>query len=319
MRVALVGLGAIGLSAHLPALLRHPSVDLVRCVDPDPERREIAAEQGIEVSPEIAAEAVDGVVLATPPWVTPHLAVRYAQAGLCVLAEKPVATSVEAARIYNELDDDQRRRVQVGLTYRHDPAIKQLKTWIEDGTLGTPILVRAHIYDEAHDARDSEHSKRITTTLEHGSPVVHEGAHLFDWLSHLLGGPPEDLNDAWSAATRPELPAANLVGARLSYPRGHQALVEFGWFTTALPRCELTFLGDRGLATLDGFSFDLRLSTSDGDRAVTFPGDRTTRCFDLQVQRFVELYDGTRKAGVPSLADGIAALRTAELVAGRAL
>ncbi|TDO69508.1 putative dehydrogenase [Kribbella sp. VKM Ac-2571] len=318
MRVALVGLGEIGLAAHLPALLRRPDVDVVQLVDPDPGRREIAAGQGIPARAELDPHAVDGVVLATPPWVTPELAVRSARAGLFVLAEKPIATSVEAARIYDQLDDEQRRRIQVGLTYRHDPAVRQLRTWIAAGTLGTPVLVRAHIYDEAHRPEDHEHTERITATLEHGTPVVHEGAHLFDWLSHLLGGQPQRVQDAWSSTTRPELPAPNLIGARLTYPNGHQALVEFGWFTTALPRCELTFLGDRGLATLDGFTFDLRLSTADGDRELRFPGDRTTRCFDLQVQRFVELYDSTRKAGEPSLDDGIAALRTAQLVAGRA-
>jgi predicted dehydrogenase len=319
MRVALVGLGEIGLTAHLPALVRHPSVEVVQLVDPDPGRREVAAGQGIPARAELDPATVDGVVLATPPWVTPALVVRFAQAGLLVLAEKPVATSVEAARIYDQLDDEQRARVQVGLTYRHDPAIRQLRTWIDDGTLGTPVLVRAHIYDEPYDPGNVEHTNRITAALAHGTPVVHEGAHVFDWLSHLLGGQPQSVDDAWSVSTRPGLPAPNVVGARLSYPGGHRALVEFGWFTRALPRCELTFLGDRGLATLDGFTFDLHLSTPTGDRDINYPGDRTARCFDLQLQRFVELYDGTRKAGVPSLADGIAALRTAQLVAGRSL
>ncbi|MEV5963551.1 Gfo/Idh/MocA family oxidoreductase [Kribbella sp. NPDC051952] len=320
MRVALAGLGDIGLTAHLPALLRNDSVDLVRLVDPSPQRRALAASYSVPTGPDLDLDLaeVDGVVLATPPWVTPELVVRYAKAGRYVLAEKPVATSVEAAAAYDQLDDDQRRRVQIGLTYRHDPAIGQLATWIADGTLGDAVLVRAHIYDEPFRPDDPEHIERITATLAHGTPVVHEGAHVFDWLSHLLGGQPESLDDAWSQQTRPELPAANLVGARLSYPGGHRALVEFGWLTAALPRCELTVLGDRGLAVLDGFTFDLTLTTAEGRREVRFPGDRMTRCFDRQVQRFVDLYDGTRKAGEPSLDDGIAALRTAQLVAGRA-
>lgn len=43
MRTALVGLGDIGLGAHLPALLRHPEVELVALADPAQERREQAA------------------------------------------------------------------------------------------------------------------------------------------------------------------------------------------------------------------------------------------------------------------------------------
>jgi predicted dehydrogenase len=315
MRVALVGLGDIGLSAHLPALQRHPAIELVQLVDPDPVRRTAVAELDIQAAAELEAD-VDGVVLATPPWVTPELTVGYAQAGLCVLAEKPVATSMEAARIYDKLEPAERGRVQVGLTYRHDPAIGQLATWIANGTLGETVLLRAHIYDEPYRPDDAEHTARITATLEHGSPVVHEGAHVFDWLTHLLGGRPTAVDDRWEVRTRVGLPAPNLTGARLSYPGGHQALVEFGWFTSALPRCELSVLGDRGLATLDGFTFALTLTTAEGEKVVRFPGDRMTRCFDRQLDRFVALHNGV--PAEPSLDDGIAALQTAQLVAGRA-
>jgi len=244
----------------------------------------------------------------------PPAIAELAAAGKHVLAEKPVATSVEAAAIYDQLQPAERARVQVGLTYRHDPAISQLAAWIADGTLGETVLVRAHIYDEAFRPGDAEHTARITATLEHGSPVVHEGAHVFDWLTRLLGGGPTSVDDRWAVQTRADLPAPNLTGARLSYPSGHQALVEFGWFTSTLPRCELSVLGDRGLAVLDGFTFALTLSTAEGEKVVRFPGDRITRCFDRQLDRFVALSNGT--AAEPSLDDGIAALRTAQLVAG---
>lgn len=323
MRVALAGLGDIGVSAHLPALLRHPEIELVQLVDPDPARRAAVARLGIPVAAELdptmvsrLERAVDGVVVATPPWVTPRLTVDFVRAELFVLAEKPVAASIEAAGVYEQLSGEERGRVQVGLTYRHDPAIGQLATWIADGTLGETVLVRAHVYDEPFRPDDAEHTARITATLEHGSPVVHEGAHVFDWLSHLLNGQPT-VEDAWSLHTRPGLSAPNLTGARLTYPGDHQALVEFGWFTGALPRCELAVLGDRGIAVLDGFTFDLTLTTAESEKVIRFPGDRMTRCFDRQLDRFVALYNGTR-AAEPSLDDGLAALHTAQLIAGRA-
>ncbi len=317
VNLALVGLGDIATTAHLPALCRQSRARLVAVVDPDPAR--LAAVPDVPGYPEVAElpSDVDGVILATPPWVTTGLIVRAVQAGSYVLAEKPVATSVAAAAPLAELPGELAARVQVGLTYRHDPAMAQLHDWIATGRLGGPLLVRAHIYDERRDANDPEHEARLTATLAHGTPVVHEGAHVFDWLAYLLGGPPEELADAWSVRTSPKLPAANVVGARLRYPGSAMAVVEFGWLTDALPPCELSVLGARGHAVLDLRTFQLRLDTGDAVEVVEFPGDRVARCFDRQLDRFVDLVTGV-SGPKPDLADGLAALEISERVARKA-
>lgn len=320
--VALVGLGDIGRGAHLPALLRSPDVRLVAVADPvDAHRAAAASLVGVDVVvgsslDDALGAGPDGVVLATPPWATPELAIAALRAGRFVLAEKPVATSVAAAAVYDVLTGAERARLQIGLTYRHDPALSRLGAWIGDGVLGGPLLVRAHVYDEPRVAGDAEHLARMRRTLEHGTPVVHEGAHVFDWLAHLLG-PGLAVDDAWALRTDDDLPAANLTGARLSHPAGHTVLVEFGWLTDALPRCELTFLGPRGLATLDGTTFALRLATAAGSETVEFPGDRVPRDFDLQVARFAALVRGEPDGPDPDLAAGLAALLLAEQVATR--
>jgi myo-inositol 2-dehydrogenase/D-chiro-inositol 1-dehydrogenase len=317
VNLALVGIGDIATTAHLPALRRQSRAKLVAVVDPDPARLAAVPDvPGYADLVELPSD-VDGVILATPPWVTTGLIVRAAEAGKYVLAEKPVATSVTAAMPLVELSDELAARVQVGLTYRHDPAMELLRSWISTDRLGNPLLVRAHIYDERRDPTDPAHEERLTATLAHGTPVLHEGAHVFDWLSYLLGGPPEELADAWSVRTSPKLPADNLIGARLRYPDSAMAVVEFGWLTEALPPCELSVLGDRAHAVLDLRTFDLRLDTGDALDTVDFPGDRVERCFDRQLDRFIDLITG---AGGPSpnLADGIAALETSERVARKA-
>jgi myo-inositol 2-dehydrogenase / D-chiro-inositol 1-dehydrogenase len=319
--LALVGLGDIGRGAHLPALLRSPDVHLVAVADPVAAHREAAAARlGAAVAvgaglDDVLAAGPDGVVLATPPWATPELSVTALRAGRFVLAEKPVAVSIAAAAIYDGLTVPERARLQIGLTYRHDPAIARLKSWIEDGLLGHPLLVRAHIYDERRDRADPEHLDRLRRTLAHGTPVTHEGAHVFDWLAHLLGPGALRVDDAWALRTDTDLPAANLTGARLSHPAGHRVLVELGWLTDALPRCELTFLGPRGLAALDGATFALRLTTAAGDELVEFPGERVPRCFDLQVSRFAALVRGDSTSPEPDLTAGLAALALAERTA----
>ncbi len=251
------------------------------------------------------------VVLATPPWVTTGLAATELAAGRYVLAEKPIATGTPATAPLRALPAEQRARLQVGMTYRHDPAMALLRSWLAGGELGSPLLVRAHVYDERRDPADPAHTARITETLAHGSPVMHEGAHVLDWLGYLLGAAPE-MADAWSVRTRTGLPAPNLIGARFGYPDGTVALVEFGWLTDALPRCELTFSGDRGHVVLDGFSFDLTRETAAGTEHVVLPGERTERSFDAQLDRFADLVTGAAPVAAPGLADALAVLADCE-------
>ncbi|TMR96563.1 Gfo/Idh/MocA family protein [Nonomuraea basaltis] len=315
-RVALVGLGDIGMTAHLPALTRHPEVTIACLVDPSPDRRKVAGDAfrtEASVDDAIAAHKIDAFVLATPPWVTSDLAARLLAEDWFVLAEKPITN----AGAFQNLTTAQRRRLQVGLTYRHDPALARLREWIKGGRLGARLLVRAHIYDEVRRPADKAHARRIEATLAHGAPVIHEGSHLFDWLAFLIGGVP-DICDAWSMPTRDGLAAANLIGARLRYPDGTQVLAEFGWLTEALPPCEITVLGDLGTATLRLDTFELELRDAKGTENVSFPVDRVTRCFDLQLSRFVDLVRGRELHPHPDLNDGLQAMRVSEAVFRRA-
>lgn len=328
VRIALVGLGDIGMSAHLPALLRQPKARLTALVDPDQHRGTAAsAATGgtvptfVDMATALTEQRIDAVILATPPWITTGLIAEVLGGGRYVLAEKPVATSTAAAAGLAELPTAQRNRLQVGLTYRHDPAIGVLRQWIVAGRLGRPLLLRAHVYDERRDRTDPEHLARITATLAHGMPLVHEGAHVFDWLRFLLGGQAEAIEDAWSLTTTGGLPAPNITGARLRYPDA-VALVEFGWLTDALPRCEIGLLGELGYAVLDGGTFRLELTTAAGHEVVEFAGDRTSRCFDLQLERFLALVSGELAEPVPNLDDGLAAVEIGEQIAeaaGRSL
>ncbi|MGW0229243.1 Gfo/Idh/MocA family protein [Actinopolymorpha singaporensis] len=324
VRLALIGLGSIGLAAHLPAMLRSDAVQLVGMADPSRERRAVATTRApgvpmyTDATALCGAEGVDGVVLATPPWVTTGLAERFLRAEQFVLAEKPIAVSTAEARPLTTLSTERQRRLQVGLTYRHDPALARLREWVRTGPLHGPLLIRAHIYDERLDANDPEHSARVHQTLRHGPPVLHEGAHVFDWLAFLLDGASPRVSDAWSVRTDPDVASPNLNGARLTYECGTTALVEFGWLTCELPRCELTILGQHGYAVLDGFTFRLTL-TSDGETKVyDDPADRTERCFDRQLGAFVELVSGRGDRAVPGLPEGLTALELSERIAGAA-
>lgn len=323
-KIVLAGLGDIGLGAHLPALLQERRVTLTGLIDPDVTRqhraRLLAGGQVptfYSLGEALRSCDADAVVLATPPWVTTHLAHECLASGRYVLAEKPIATSLAAAADLARLPPEVAGRLQVGLTFRHDPAMTRLREWLTSDALGrAPLLVRAHIYDELRGA-DEEHTERIIATLRHGSPVMHEGSHVFDWLTFLLGGHGV-LEDAWSVRTDPALPAANLTGGRLRYPDGTIVLLEFGWFTAGLPRCELIVHGDAGLAILDCRTFRLERRHRGGTEVVEFDGDRVARSFRRQLERFVDGVLDARIGLEPSLQDGIDALSASAALQRRA-
>jgi scyllo-inositol 2-dehydrogenase (NADP+) len=105
LRVALVGLGWVGVNRHLRWLRRDPSVSLVGVVDRNPEKVERVRRQVHLARFAIATSAeevgwlgdVDAVSIATSPATHHRLALSYLRAGKHVLMEKPLAMRPEEA------------------------------------------------------------------------------------------------------------------------------------------------------------------------------------------------------------------------------
>ena len=101
MRYGLLGTGPWAANAHGPALAAHPDAELVGVWGRRPEAAASLAEtldaRAYADVDELFAD-VDAVAIALPPHIQAPLAVRAARAGCHLLLDKPVATTVEAAR-----------------------------------------------------------------------------------------------------------------------------------------------------------------------------------------------------------------------------
>lgn len=317
LRVGLVGLGDIAVRAHLPALERSARIDLVAVADTDAERLG-AAPAGVRATTDAASVLadpdVDAVVIATPPAATAGLVRTALEAGKYVLAEKPLGLSVaETADVRDT--PGAADRLQIGLTYRHHPAVDRLRTLIDSGALGRPLLIQAAICDEpANPEQDPRAYARRRRSLERIPPVVSDGVHACDRLNYVLGEAPVDVS-GWSLRTDPAYATANVNGGILTYADGTIARLEVVWLTPVLPRSQFVVTGPKGIATLDPPTFGLSVELADGTTEVLEPpGDKTEVCFDLQLERFVD----ARLAGrppVPGLDEAIASLELAERIA----
>ena len=316
--IGLVGLGDIAVRAHLPAIANEPRAYLVAVADLDGERLAAAAPRGVRATadPEsvLADPGVDAVVIATPPSATAGLVRMALEAGKYVLAEKPLALSIaETAAVQDA--PGAAERLQIGLTYRHHPAVERLRELIADGSLGRPLLIQAAVCDEPAEPLHNPpaHARRLRS-LERLPPIVSDGVHACDRLNYLLGEAPVDVT-GWALRTDPGYATANVNGGVLTYADGTVARLEVVWLTPVLPPSQFVVTGPLGRAILDPPTFALTVELAEG-RTETLPppGGKTEVCFALQLARFVDhCLAGTPP--VPGLDEALASLELAERVA----
>ena len=126
MRVAVVGVGAFGRN-HVRVWRELEGAELAGIVDANADRaRQVAAEFNTRVIPgldALASEGVSAVSLAVPTKDHARLGCRLLEAGLDVLVEKPMASSLGEADLLIASAQRAGRILQVGHVERFNPAV----------------------------------------------------------------------------------------------------------------------------------------------------------------------------------------------------
>ena len=138
LRVGVVGVGPMG-QGHVKHYRTIPGCELVAISDMDPARRaETAVKSGAMAfaEPKDLIGRGDAVSIATPTVTHLDIALRFIDAGVHVLVEKPMAASSREAE---EIVAAARRKgvvLQVGHIERFNPAIQEIRRRIEIGQVG---------------------------------------------------------------------------------------------------------------------------------------------------------------------------------------
>ena len=182
VRVGVIGAGMIG-QDHIRRITEVLSGGTVVAVtDVDAARAQSVADgwPGVAVCPTgrelIASGAVDAVLVAS--WGPAHeeYVLAAIEAGKPVFCEKPLATTEDAClRIMDAEMARGRRLVQVGFMRRYDAGYQALKAALDEGTIGTPLLMHC-----AHRNRSAP-PYGFTTEGMIADSAVHE-IDLVQWL-----------------------------------------------------------------------------------------------------------------------------------------
>ena len=194
--VGLAGAHTWANKAHLPGYKAHERVDLVAICDTVPERaREMADKFGArkiytDFGDMLADPEVQMVDVCTPTHTHLQLSMDAIAAGKHVLSEKPLATEAAPAFDAARAADERGVRTKLGFTFRYSPAIRQIKTWIVDGTLGE--IFHIHGLEQNSQFLDPDFPLRqVPPDAPRDrlipSSIIGYGSHLVD-LMRWLGG-----------------------------------------------------------------------------------------------------------------------------------
>ncbi len=307
LSVGVIGTGSIG-TEHVRRLAHQIAGSRVAAVF------DVAAERAAEVAASAGATAhrqagdviadpdVEAVLIASPGSTHAGLVLDCLAAGKPVLCEKPLAeTAADALAVVRAEAALGRRLVQVGFMRRYDPGYLQLKSTVDSGAVGEPLLLHC-----VH--RNASVAPGFTSEMSLTDSVVHE----IDAGRWLLGA-------EFAAVTVVAVRPSPLVDPGLRDPQlvlletASGVVVEVESFVNCRygydVRCEV--VGSVGTVSLDPPAAGA--VTLAGLRSTPVPADWRQRFDEAYRRELQQWVDGLAagRVGGPSAWDGYAAATVA--------
>lgn len=226
LRAAVVGVGYLG-RFHALKYAAHPDVDLVAVADVDGDRcRAVATEVGAQpvADHRTLAGAVDCVSVAVSTHAHYDVARDLLEAGVDVLVEKPLTSTVAEGQALLELAVRGRRVLQVGHLERFNPAIRAI-----DGLITHPRFVECQRL-----APFSERGTDVDVVLD---VMIHD----IDLLLSMVRSP---LRSVEAVGVPVLTPSVDIANARLRFANGCIANVTASRVSVKRERKFRIFQGD---------------------------------------------------------------------------
>lgn len=309
LRIGIVGCGRVS-RVHAAAYQRVGGTHVVSVFDVNRAAAEaLAKDTGATVAASldemVHQHQLHAVSICTPPRFHLEHARPFLRAGIAVLCEKPLTTTVPEARQLAALVRRHRAVFMVGFCHRFHPPILALRELLSSSALGRPLLFRVTFASRSELA--STH--RAQRALSGGGCLIDNGSHAVD-LFRFLVGEIQTITAATVARLVQRTPVEDF--ALLSW-RGYEGCV--GEFVTgySFPNAPnfVEVWCEKGVATVrygepdqPEFSYWREEDTA---RTVPPPAGRPDR-FTAEVAHFLECV----RAGQPpsvGINDGVAAVR----------
>ena len=186
LRIGLVGAGEIG-RAHLPTLLHLADTKVVGVADPvvgAAERLAVAAGATAFADYRQLLGKVDAVWICTPTFLHREQTIVFAEAGVHVFCEKPIALDLLSADRMITAARHAGVQLMIGQVIRYYPETIAIKKLLADGELGDPVYVFARRLFTPSSALTAAWRHDVSTS---GGMTLESGVHEVDTVRWLGG------------------------------------------------------------------------------------------------------------------------------------
>ena len=230
LKVAIVGCGNIA-DNHYQAYASFDDVEVVAVVDTNAERaRAFADARGIpEVAgslAELSAHEVQAISVCTPHPTHESVVLEAAALGLHILCEKPLSVGMEAAK--RMVEAAEAAGVVLGTVFqrRFWPAAQKLRTAVEDGRIGDPLLGNCSIMLHRGPEYYAADPWRGTWDSDGGGVLMTQGIHYVDLLQWYMGDAVEVFAQAGTLVLQEHIEVEDTLVATVKFASGALATIQ---------------------------------------------------------------------------------------------
>jgi UDP-N-acetyl-2-amino-2-deoxyglucuronate dehydrogenase len=191
IHIGLIGSGNIA-DTHARAALAIPGVAISAICGTHPEKTAKLCKNygGVpfeEIEKFLAHRPMDMVIIGSPSGLHAEHGIKAARHGLHVLTEKPI--DISTARADALIAECDKADVKLGVLFqdRSKPDVLRLKSFLDEGALGKPILADAQVKWYRPPEYYGNSSWRGKLPLDGGGALINQGVHTVDLLLWLMG------------------------------------------------------------------------------------------------------------------------------------
>jgi predicted dehydrogenase len=186
IKVGIIGFGYMG-QIRLKNIIDSTSMECVGISDP--QLKQQITSRGInyfENWKDLIDSKIDAVIVCTPNFAIPEIAIYSMRKGVHVFCEKPPGRNYnDIAKIKDAEFENPGVKLIFGFNHRHHPGITDAKNLIESGSLGNILTLRG-VYGKGG-GYDYHKSWRNDENISGGGILLDQGIHMLDLFRYFVG------------------------------------------------------------------------------------------------------------------------------------